>query len=392
MLTVDIHPKVRLLPTTPDHSHLMTGSHDPIFVVLSLLIAMLASYAALDLAGRVRSAEGSTRYGWLAGGATVMGLGIWSMHFVAMLAFRLPTPIAYDVPRVLLSVGVAIGASLLALLVVSRPHLRPGPLVAGGVLMGVAIAGMHYIGMASMRVGAVLTYRQPMVLISIVIAILASIAALWLAFSFRSVVTLRGRLLKSLSAVVMGGAIAGMHYSGMSAAQFLALPQQITFHPAHVIATNGLAVGVVVGTLTILCLALIGAVIDRNIQSKIELNRQLTTRTIDLAYQVEQSRQLSAELEKMSAELQRARWLEGVAETTTAVAHEVNNPLTALIMNAELLEDVDARGAGEVIAEIRNSARRIAAVIDRLKGAIDPRSVTYVGKRRMIDLSLKEQE
>jgi len=371
----------------------MTGSHDPIFVVLSLLIAMLASYAALDLAGRVRSAEGSTRYGWLAGGATVMGLGIWSMHFVAMLAFRLPTPIAYDVPRVLLSVGVAIGASLLALLVVSRPRLRTGPLVAGGVLMGVAIAGMHYIGMASMRVGAVLTYRQPMVLISIVIAILASIAALWLAFSFRSVVTLRGRLLKSLSAVVMGGAIAGMHYSGMLAAQFLALPQQLTFHPAgHVIATNGLAVGVVVGTLTILCLALIGAVIDRNIQSKIELNRQLTTRTIDLAYQVEQSRQLSAELEKMSAELQRARWLEGVAETTTAVAHEVNNPLTALIMNAELLEDVDARGAGEVIAEIRNSARRIAAVIDRLKGAIDPRSVTYVGKRRMIDLSLKEQE
>src|SRR6267378_4382249 len=65
----------------------MTGSHDSLFVVLSVLIAALASYAALDLAGRVRSAEGSTRLGWLGGGATVMGLGIWSMHFVAMLAF-----------------------------------------------------------------------------------------------------------------------------------------------------------------------------------------------------------------------------------------------------------------------------------------------------------------
>src|SRR5205814_10359544 len=137
-----------------------------IFAVLSLIIAMLASYAALDLAGRVRSAEGSTRYGWLAGGATVMGLGIWSMHFVAMLAFHLPTPIAYDLPRMLLSVAVAIGASLLALTVVSRAELRPVSLVLGGTLMGGAIAGMHYIGMASMRVGADLMYSTPIVVLS----------------------------------------------------------------------------------------------------------------------------------------------------------------------------------------------------------------------------------
>src|SRR5256885_15105868 len=139
----------------------MTGSHDPIFVVLSLLIAMLASYAALDLAGRVRSAEGSTRLGWLVGGATVMGLGIWSMHFIGMLAFSLPIPISYEIGQILLSVGVAIIASLLALVVVSRVALGAATLVIGGTLMGGAIAGMHYIGMASMAVGATGRHNPP---------------------------------------------------------------------------------------------------------------------------------------------------------------------------------------------------------------------------------------
>src|SRR4051812_3146250 len=202
----------------------MAGSHDPVFVVRSVVIAALASYAALDLAGRVRSTAGTTRYGWLFGGATVMGLGIWSMHFIAMLAFRLPVPIAYDLPRLLLSVAVGIGASMLALTVVSRDELRPVALVTGGALMGGAIAGMHYIGMASMHAGAELTYSAPLVALSVAIAIVASLAALWLAFSFRSVVSRRGRLLKSLSAGVMGVAIAGMHYTAMSAAHFTAAP------------------------------------------------------------------------------------------------------------------------------------------------------------------------
>jgi NO-binding membrane sensor protein with MHYT domain len=342
-----------------------------------------------------------------------MGLGIWSMHFVAMLAFRLPVPIAYDLPRMLLSVVVGMGASLLALTVVGRAELRPAALVSGGVLMGGAIAGMHYIGMASMHVGADLTYSLPMVALSIVIAIVASLAALWLAFSFRSVVSVRGRLLKSLSATVMGVAIAGMHYTGMAAARFT--PGEPVVHPsAFVLPTERLGIAVAVGTLAILILALIGVVIDRSIQSKIDYNRKLMARTVELALQVEESRRLSTELQHSLDDAERARrqlaeeheayaalqhvaqqqaakarWLEGVAETTTALAHEVNNPLTALMMNVELLEELGAEEVPESLEEILASARRIAGVINRLTTTGDPRTVPYLGRSQMIDLSPK---
>jgi len=388
--------------TSADHKELMSGSYDSLFVVLSVIIAALASYVALDLAGRVRSAEGSTRYGWLAGGATVMGLGIWSMHFVAMLAFHLPVPIAYDLSQMLTSVAVAIGASLLALFVVSRAELRPDTLIIGGALMGGAIAGMHYIGMASMRVGATLTYSTPIVALSIVIAIVASLAALALAFSFRSDRSARGRLLKVLSAVVMGVAIAGMHYTAMAAARFA--PQQLVERPSsHVLATGGLGAAVVAVTLVILALALIGAVIDRYVQSKVELTRQLTAMNVALQRSLDDAQRARLELteeHEAYAEFQslaqqeavKAKWLEGVAETTTALAHEVNNPLTALMMNVEQLEIVGPDEASGAIAEIRNAAHRIAAAIKRLTSVDHPRSVTYVGQSRMLDLSSEEPE
>jgi NO-binding membrane sensor protein with MHYT domain len=379
---------------------MMTGTHDPGFVILSLIIATLASYAALDLAGRVRSAEGATRYGWLAGGASVMGLGIWSMHFVAMLAFSLPVPIAYDLPQMLLSVAVAIGASLLALIVVSRASLRLDALVAGGALMGVAIAGMHYIGMASMRVGAQRAYTPSIVALSIAIAIVASVAALWLAFSFRSDTTARGHLLKSLSAAVMGVAIAGMHYTAMAGVGFV--PQTIVVHPhGYVLATNTLGAAVVVGTLIILGLALVGAVIDRTLQSKVELTRKLREINAELYRSFQDAERARADLSyehEAYAELQwaaqqqdaKARWLEGVAETATALAHEVNNPLTALMMNLEMLEEAEPEEIAESLAEIRRAAQRIAAVVKRLSSVDRPRSIAYLGDQKMLDLSSEE--
>jgi methyl-accepting chemotaxis protein PixJ len=402
---------------------MMAGTYDPLFVVLSVVIAALASYAALDLAGRVRSAEGSTRLGWLAGGATVMGLGIWSMHFVAMLAFHLLVPIAYELPQMLLSVAVAIGASLLALVVVSRVGLRAVTLVMGGIIMGGAIAGMHYIGMASMTVGATLTYSSPIVALSIFIAIVASWAALGLAFNFRSDLSIRGRRLKVLSAVVMGVAIAGMHYTAMAAVHFT--PAAIIDRPSdHIVATGGLAGAVVFGTLVILALAIVGSVIDRSMQSKIAFTKQLTAQTLQLGQQFEESQRLTSKLADMNGELQRsladayrsrralaeqheenlelqraaqleavkARWLEGIAETATAVAHEINNPLTSLIIHAELLEEIDSDQALDSIAEIRRAARRIALVVRRLGRVGAPRSVSYIGESRMLDLSSRDRD
>ncbi|MBA2669110.1 MAG: hypothetical protein H0U67_01915, partial [Gemmatimonadetes bacterium] len=167
----------------------MPASYNPVLVVLSVVVAMLASFAALDLAGRVRLDTGATRLGWIAGGATVMGIGIWSMHFVGMLAFHLPVPIRYDVPLMLLSVVVAIAASLLSLVIVTRPRLHIWTIAPGGIVMGLAIAGMHYIGMASVRTDARLSYTPSIVSLSVLIAIVASFVALWLAFRFRSDLT-----------------------------------------------------------------------------------------------------------------------------------------------------------------------------------------------------------
>ena len=267
----------------------MTPAYDPVFVTLSVLVAILASFAALDLAGRVRSESGQPRRGWVAGGAVVMGLGIWSMHFVGMLAFHFPVPIWYDIPLMLLSVLVAIGASLLALIIVTRPRVTIATLIPGGVVMGFAIAGMHYIGMASLRTAARISYSWPIVLASIMIAVVASLVALALAFRFRSDESTRGRLLKILSASVMGVAIAGMHYTAMAAAHFVpghAMPQS-----ALAIDASGELGGVVVGsTILAIVLALIGAVVDRNLQARSAFTAQLAERTALLTKSEQQYR------------------------------------------------------------------------------------------------------
>jgi len=126
-------------------------SYSPSLVVLSVLIASAASYTALTLAGRVTQARGRDRLAWLAGGSFAMGLGIWSMHFVGMLAFHLPVPIAYRLATVLLSIVPAVAASTLALFLASRARVGLAALALGALCMGPAIAGMHYIGMAALK-------------------------------------------------------------------------------------------------------------------------------------------------------------------------------------------------------------------------------------------------
>src|SRR5438445_3032531 len=132
----------------------MRGSYDYRLVVLSVVIAICAAYAALDLAGRTTAAAGKVRLAWLAGGAFAMGLGIWSMHFIGMLAFSLPIPVLYDWPTVLLSLLAAIFAAAVALFVVSRPKMGWLRALIGSAFMGGGIATMHYTGMAAMRLQA----------------------------------------------------------------------------------------------------------------------------------------------------------------------------------------------------------------------------------------------
>ena len=252
----------------------MSGYHDVRLVGLSIAVAILASYTALDLAGRVTAARRGGRRGWLAAGAVAMGTGIWSMHFVAMLAFHLPVPITYDVPLALLSVLAAIAASALALFLVSRENLGTGSLVLGGICMGGGVGAMHYTGMAAIRAAARLSYDGVLVAASLAIAVTASVAALWLAFQFRHDHTRRRFQQRTGAAIVMGFAIAGMHYTAMAAARFTPTGEPPVTLTSGVLASGGLAAAVALATLLILGLALVAATIDRAIDAKnIELER-----------------------------------------------------------------------------------------------------------------------
>src|SRR5437879_3552560 len=187
----------------------VTGTHDPYLVALSVLIASFASYTALDLGGRVGAARGLARRVWLVAAAITMGGGIWSMHFVGMLAFIMPIPMSYEIGLTALSLVVAIFATSGGFYVISRQSASPLHLVLSGIFMGLGIVAMHYTGMAAMRGQAELSYDRLFAALSAVIAIGASPAARWLAF--RS--TGPGQHL--VAEVVMDLASHGMHYTAM---------------------------------------------------------------------------------------------------------------------------------------------------------------------------------
>ena len=239
----------------------LIGSYNYALVALSVLIAMFASYAALDLAGRVTAAGGWTRAIWLLGGAGASGTGIWSMHYIGMLAFILPIPVAYHWPTVLLSLFAAILASVVALGVVSRQKMGWFRALAGSVVMSAGIASMHYIGMAGMRLPAICQFNSFLVVLSVVFAVLISLAALWIAFHFRDEKTGIGWE-KLAGAIVMGAAIPVMHYTGMAAASFTPTGMPMDLSHAVNISTLGTA-GIAAVTFTVLGLALLTSWVDR---------------------------------------------------------------------------------------------------------------------------------
>jgi two-component system sensor histidine kinase/response regulator len=241
------------------------GSYDWPLVVLSLVIAIAASYAALDLAGRVTAARGLSRLLWLGGGSFAMGAGIWAMHYVGMLAFVLPIPVYYDWPTVIISLVAAIFASAVALLVVSRPHVNQTRIVAGGTLMGLGIASMHYIGMEAMRLPAMCVYSPWLVALSVVLAIIISIVALTFAFRFRDATTSSWR--KFGSAALMGAAIPIMHYCGMAAVSFDTMSTNLNLTNATQITTLGLT-GIVAVTTVVLAMAILTSLIDRRFSAQ----------------------------------------------------------------------------------------------------------------------------
>jgi PAS domain S-box-containing protein len=236
---------------------MVQGTYDANLVLLSILIATVASYTALDLAGRITAAQGVARYTWLITAAAVMGGGIWSMHFVAMLAFSLPMPTSYDLGLTLLSLVLPILVTGVGFIIVNRHGTGPFSLITSGVFMGLGIVAMHYTGMAAMRMAADLSYDRLWVAISVIIAIGAASTALWLAFRNTGIV------LKIAAAVAMGFAISGMHYSAMRAAVFTAHSSIDYAHGATNLGQTNLAFAVAITTFVILSFALVASHVDR---------------------------------------------------------------------------------------------------------------------------------
>jgi NO-binding membrane sensor protein with MHYT domain len=319
----------------------VTGTYDPYLVTLSILVAAFASYTALGLGGHVAAARGLARRAWLVAAAITMGGGIWSMHFVAMLAFMMPIPMSYDTGLTTLSLMVAIFVTGGSFYVISRKSASPPRLIFSGIFMGLCIIAMHYTGMAAMRGHAELSYDPLYVALSVVIAIGASTAALWLAFRTTDL----GQ--KLVAAVVMGLAISGMHYAAMLGTAFTA---HTPFdEPQGNASLDQTTLALAVAGITFVILALASIV------------------------SVSEQKRAEEALRRARADLAHINRVTTMGELTASLAHEVNQPIAAAVTNANaclsfLLSDPpdleEARASAQSIVE---DAMRAAEIISRIR-------------------------
>jgi len=319
----------------------LIGTYDPYLVTLSILVAAFASYTALDLGGHVATARRMARRAWLAGAAITMGGGIWAMHFVAMLAFSLPIPMSYEIGLTALSLVVAILVTGGGFYVISRKSASPFHLVFGGIFMGVGIVAMHYTGMAAMRGHAALSHVPLYVALSVVVAIGASTAALWLAFRTADLWQKLG------AAVVMGLAISGMHYTAMQGAIFTAHGSLNEAQSAAGLDQTTLALAVAGITFALLAFASIVSV-------------------------SEQKRAEDA-LRSAQADLARINRVTTMGELTASLAHEVNQPIAAAVTDAQAClswlerNPPDVEEARACVQSIVEEASRAAEIVSRIR-------------------------
>jgi len=250
----------------------MYGYYDPSIVALSVAVAIIASYTALDMASRVSASDSTPRKSWiwLVAGAVSMGTGIWSMHFIGMMSFHLPIQVAFDLPITLLSMIIAIAASVIALIFLRQAQLGIRNLIISTILMGIGIVAMHYTGMFAMEMSPPIRYNPLLFVASVLIALVASFAALWISFQLRWKHSRTEILAKLGSAAVMGLAISGMHYTGMAAARFAPGSICLAVTSGGIDSTT-LAIGVGSVSLLIMSFTLIVSALDANFSKSIAL-------------------------------------------------------------------------------------------------------------------------
>jgi PAS domain S-box-containing protein len=254
----------------------LNPSYNPVGVMASVLIASLASYVTLDLAKRVRTTDRGEAMAWWLGGSVVMGTGVWSMHFVGMLAFVLPIALGYTKLLTLVSWLAAVSASAIALRVASYGVLNWQRLSGGALAMGAAICAMHYIGMAALDMSPPIVWDPALIAASMAIAVGASAAALRIFFWLRGVNGRRSLLYQTAAALLMGLAISGMHYTGMAAASF---PTGTICLSADSLGGQSLGLLIGLASVTLLALTLFTSVLDARMQRR----NQHVTSTLTVA-------------------------------------------------------------------------------------------------------------
>ncbi|WP_373527993.1 MHYT domain-containing protein [Nostoc sp.] len=296
----------------------MPVSYDLNLVALSVIIAVLSAYTSVDLTERIAAAKGWAWIGWLIGGATSFGIGIWSMHFVGMLAFHLTVPVSYNFLIVLISVLPAILSSGFALWITSRKILQIPSLLGASLLMGMGITTMHYTGIAAMQLPAIAHYDLKLVTLSVGIAVMVSLVALWLTHYLHNQIAVIWWQ-KIGAAALMGMAVPMMHYTGMAAVCFSPIESFSGEFPAP--NTTWLSSLISAITFFILGLALVTSsetkVIDR-------------TKELSLALKELQQSQLQLiQTEKMSS----------LGELVAGIAHEINNPVNFICANLHYMQE-----------------------------------------------------
>jgi len=321
-------------------------SHGLGLVVLSYLISAFGAYCALQIAVRIPHLRGRQLAGSLLPAAVAMGGGaVWSMHFIAMTACRMPFRVTYDPLLTLASLLLAILVTGVGLYAVASQRRERVDVLAGGVT-GLGIVTMHYTGMAAMRMPARISWRPGLILASILIAITAAISALWLAFNLSS------KLLRLGSAFVMAGAVSGMHYAGMAAAVFVPADQSLTASQPH----GSDELGFMVFGVTLLVLALL------LMESRVTEIRELSGR-------------LNAVGEEASARIARQ------------VHDEIGQMLTALRLDAAWLEK-KLEPREEITRKLQSMSQMLDTAVDsvqRIATELRPAILDHLGVEAAVE-------
>ena len=389
----------------PDNPSLLHyGTYSPPLVILSILVAIFSSWMGLQVAAQARLATTrGLRAAMLGTGSLALGCGVWSMHFIGMLAFNLCTDVDYNHELTLLSVLPSLAASWVALFIISMRRLSAVSLISGGVLVGAGIGAMHYTGMAAMQTALQLHYDPFMFGLSIVVAVVLATLALWIRFGLR---TLRLRTLRlpravigAISAVVMGCAIAGMHYTGMAAARFIgqlpidASPQQNSTFVA-------LALALITVAVTVFAMAANGMLRYRQMyhqQAESEAwMRALLTTTVDGVITVDRE----GVIQEFNASAERIfGWTrdEIIGRNIRLLMADVDRSERDGLLNYLRTEDAAVPGKGSEVVALRKDGsavpiRRALGHAQLAKRDLFVLFITDISERRAIMQALRDSE